>query len=473
MNEWRTIGHLPAPVGDVDGQLSAAVAAAGLDDEARAELCELLDVWRHVLPRNVERRCYFDGEIPVKNIGIDTVPESVNVQVSCDWPRMACTSVSERSRFDGFVFESGIDDERLDAIMLRNAVPAAYRRFVTSELQHGCMAATVAANGARQAEIRFHSAESSVMTWDTVSERVKAGLAVAAVAVTPYSDGMPVPTQLNLYLTGRTVKVERTGADSWAAVSIETGLDRPAFEAFRFRPTGTKPLGTSRITRPLMRATDAALRIMRDVQVAAALEAAPQKYLLGLSEEQFNEMVQHKQAAYVGSMLLTTTDDNGNHPAFGQLQGASLNNFTTLLSMWARQVSSMTGVPLSQLGVTSENQYYESTDSLVMAAEDLNASNGDSLRNVALMALQLEAGEVTEEQSGVMAHFKNPARPSVSAATDAITKVGAQDAEIVGTDFYYEQMGYDRAEIARIQSERARNVTAETVAGLFGGDYGA
>lgn len=468
MNLWKKIGNIDIiGCGDAPA-LTDALAADGIDAEARAALAECLDVLARTRARDVERRLYYDGEVDVKNIGIDTVPETVDVEVSCDWPRKACTSVSERSRFDGYVFASGLPDPVLDGIVARNGIRSAYARFVNSELQHGCMSATVAeVNGL--AEVRFHSAETSSMVWDPTRERIAYGMAIAAAQRTEWSDGLVVPVKMNLYLTGRTVVLNRTGLTSWTAESVDTPLDRPAMESFAFRPTGSKPLGCSRITKPLMRATDAALRILRDVQVACAMEAAPQKYALGLSTEQFMKLVKDKQAAYVGSMFLTTTDDNGNHPDFGQLPGASLQNFADMLSMWARQVSSMTGVPLSQLGVVSSNQYYESTESLVMAAEDLNATNGESLRNVALMAMQME-GELTDEQRGVMAHFKSPARPSIAAATDAMVKVGSQDTAIVGTDFYYEQLGYDRAEIARIQSERLRNAGAIDLAAILRGE---
>ena len=466
MSIWHRIGTVE--IGGEEPGLTAALEADGLDDEARAALAECLGVYAHVLAKNVERRRYYDGDVDVKNIGIDTVPETVDVRVSCDWPRKACTSVSERSRFDGYVFESGLSDPALDAIVRRNGIDTAYSRFVNSELQHGCMSATVADVGGL-AQVRFHSAETCAMVWDNVADRIAYGMAIADASRPEWAGGRVVVTRLNLYLSGRTVRIDRIDEDSWTATSVDTPLDRPAMESFVFRPTGSQPFGTSCISKPLMKATDAALRIMRDVQVAAAMDAAPQKYALGLSTEQFLKLVNDKKAAYVGSMFLTTTDDNGNHPDYGQLPGASMSSFTDLLSMWARQVSSMTGVPLSQLGVVSSNEYYESTEALVMAAEDLNASNGESLRNVALMAMRME-GDLTDAQRGVMAHFKNPARPSIAAATDAMVKIGSQDPAIVGTDFYYEQLGYSQAEIARIQSERVRNQSLVDIGAIIRGE---
>ena len=469
MSIWHRIETIEIGCADSPG-LEGALGADGLDDEARAALSECLDVYGHVLAKDVERRCYYDGTVDVKNIGIDTVPETVDIRVSCDWPRKACTSVSERSRFDGYVFESGLSDPTLDAIVRRNGLDSAYSRFVNSELQHGCMSATVA-EVKGLAQVRFHSAETCAMVWDNAAERIAYGMAIADATRPEWADGTVVVTRLNLYLPGRTVVIDRTAEDEWTARSVDTPLDRPAMESFAFRPTGAKPFGTSCITRPLMKATDAALRILRDVQVASAMDAAPQKYALGLSTEQFLKLVNDKKAAYVGSMFLTTTDDNGNHPDYGQLPGASMTSFSELLTMWARQVSSMTGVPLSQLGVVSSNEYYESTEALVMAAEDLNASNGESLRNVALMAMRME-GDLTDAQRGVMAHFKNPARPSIAAATDAMVKIGSQDPAIVGTDFYYEQLGYSQAEIARIQSERTRNQSLVDIGAIIRGDEG-
>lgn len=448
--------------------------ADGLEGAQRDAIAVLLATWRDVLSKNAEKRSYFDGDIPIRELGVSSIPKGVKVDVSCDWPRKAVMAVANRSRFRGFVFENGETDATMERIERTNSIITAYSRFLPSELIHGCMSATV--GGAKgNPEVRFHTAESSVMTWDTSKERIASGLAVADSITDPVTHRIK-PTKVNLYLPRVTVEIERTGDNAWTAQQRPHPLDRPMMEAFRHAPTGLQPMGTSRITRPLRCATDAALRILVDVQVATETNAAPQKYALGLSVEQFMALAKDTRSAYAGAMMLATTDENGGHPDFGQLPGANLGNFADVLSMWARQVSSMTGVPLSELGVVAENQYYESRESLVMAAEDLNDYSREALQNVALMALCVNEDctldGLDESKRGVMADFKNPARPSITATADYMTKVGAQDTGIVGTPFYYGEFGYSKSQIARIQSEKSKAAASMALNALIAAQAG-
>lgn len=456
-------------------EIAGILDADGLEGGQGDTIADLLGVWGDVLSKNAEKRAYFDGDVPVREIGVSSIPKNVKVDVSCDWAHKAVMSVANRSRFRGFVFENGESDETMERIERANAIANAYSRFVASELIHGCMSATV--GGTKGApEVRFHSAESSVMLWDTANNRIAAGLAITDTELERKTH-RPRPTKVSLYIPGVTVEIAREGATRWVAEQRRNPLDRPMMEAFRHAPTGMQPMGTSRITRPLRDAIDAALRILVDVQVATETNAAPQKYALGLSTEQFMALAKDTRAAYAGAMMLATTDENGGHPDFGQLPGANLGNFSDVLSMWARQVSSTTGVPLSELGVVAENQYYESRESLIMAAEDLNDYSREALQNVALMAMAVDADTTIDKldasKRGVMADFKNPARPSVTAMADAMTKIGAQDAGIVGTPFYYGEFGYSSSQISRIQSEKSKAATNAALDALIAAQAGA
>ena len=73
-----------------------------------------------------------------------------------------------------------------------------------------------------------------------------------------------------------------------------------------------------------------------------------------------------------------------------------------------------------------ETDGFEADDilgTLVAMAEQLNAGNGDSLRTIALMALAVANSTtldaLSDEQRAIVAHFKNPAMPSVAATADA------------------------------------------------------
>lgn len=96
----------------------------------------------------------------------------------------------------------------------------------------------------------------------------------------------------------------------------------------------------------------------------------------------------------------------------------------------------------------------------------MNVGNGDSLRSIALMAQCIVEGkslaDLTPEETDVIAHFKNPAMPSVSATADAAIKIASARENFAQTDTFLEMVGFDQADIRRIraQEQRARGVAA-------------
>ena len=93
-------------------------------------------------------------------------------------------------------------------------------------------------------------------------------------------------------------------------------------------------------------------------------------------------------------------------------------------------------------------------------AEQLNISNGDALRTIALMATAIQNSvsldELTDEQKDIVAHFKNPALPSVAASADAALKIASAREGFASTDTFLEMIGFDKANIRRIRAQEQR-----------------
>ena len=93
-------------------------------------------------------------------------------------------------------------------------------------------------------------------------------------------------------------------------------------------------------------------------------------------------------------------------------------------------------------------------------AQQLNTGNGDALHTIACMAQAIARNvsltELTEEERGVMAHFKNPAMPSVAVTADAAIKIATARKEFASTDTFLEMIGFDQADIRRIRAQEQR-----------------
>ena len=63
---------------------------------------------------------------------------------------------------------------------------------------------------------------------------------------------------------------------------------------------------------------------------------------------------------------------------------------------------------------------------------------------------------LTEEELDVVAHFKNPAMPSVASTSDAAVKIASAREGFGSTDVYLEMVGFDQADIRRIKAQELR-----------------
>lgn len=444
--------------------IQGITSAYGLSAEDSAALSDLVDVHESVAARNALLDSYYESERRAPSIGIDNIPDDVDPGVKCDWARKAVTSVSERVRMDGFVFEGDYEDAALGRVLAENDLNDAFNRHVSSELLHGCMFATVQRDGGATS-VRMHTAETSAAIWDTAAGRIGSGFVVADMRKFDWSP-RPVPSQVNLHLPGRVVVLRRTGSVHWAAEELRTPLDRPMMEAFCFRATGGKPFGETRVTPTVRYLVDEVERTLRYMAVSSAFYATPQRYIMGLTDAQFDEMVGDKWKSYIGSMLLGTfNEDSGSAPAVGQFPAVSPQPYIEAIQTYAKLFSGATGVPLNSLGIVQDNpSSAEAIDAqredICTAAEDCIESNRISMRNVALMAMAVEGNTkidgLTDEQKTVMPHFRNPRTPSLAATADAMVKIAGVLDGFSQTREFLTGMGFEAAEVESIRSQLRR-----------------
>ena len=134
-----------------------------------------------------------------------------------------------------------------------------------------------------------------------------------------------------------------------------------------------------------------------------------------------------------------------------------------MLRLLATQFSAATGLTVTDTGVvndanpTSSDAILAQSQTLVAMAEQLNVGNGDSLRTIALMALAIMENktidELDDEQKAIVAHFKNPAMPSVAVTADAAIKIASSRQGFANTDTFLEMIGFDKADIRRIKAQ--------------------
>jgi hypothetical protein len=439
------------------------------EEELFRELVSIFN--QHQEANNVKTR-YYEGHIPLSevNLGIALPNAFQSLKIDCNWGSKAVDVLASRSMFDGFVSASGDDAEELESIVEDNRLMYEYMKACRDELKYGCTFATLSRDTDIGCKIRFHSPQTAAAMWDGEKGRISCGFAI--IDSVPTNDGINewIPTIINYY-TEDAVYVLTRDQNLWSSERYAHKMGRPLMEALIWNATSNKPFGRSRIKEPIRRLIDGYVRTIANATIGLEFATSPQKYLMGITDDQYDVIVNQKFKQYVGSIIASTTNpETGANPVFGQLQQGTISPHVEMIRILATQFSAATGLTVTDTGVvndanpTSSDAILAQSQTLVAMAEQLNLGNGDALRNIALMTIAIVNNvalkDLTDEQKDVIAHFKNPAMPSVAITTDAAIKIASARPEFASTDTFLEMIGFDQAEIRRIkaQEQRARGM---------------
>lgn len=440
----------------------------GLTLTERGMLAELNDIYMAHQSSNRKKEKYYEGAISLRsvNLGI-ALPEGLaGLEIGCSWGAKTVDVLAARSMFDGFVGVNGETVEELDDIVEHNRLLSEYQKACRDELKFGCTFATLSQDEDVGCKIRFHSPKTAAARWSGEKGRIDCGFAIVDSVSDESQESRWTPSEINLY-TDDAVIVLRREYQKWNAARYAHRMGRPLMEPLIWNATTNKPFGRSRIKEPIRRLIDGYVRTIANATIGLEFATTPQKYLLGVTDEQFDAVVNQKFRQYVGSVIASTTNpETGEKPTFGQLQQGTLSPHVEMIRVLATQFSAATGLSVTDTGVvndanpTSSDAILAQSQTLVRMAEQLNAGNGEALRTIALMAVAIAnkttLDQLTDEQRDVVAHFKNPAMPSVAVTADAAIKIASSRPEFAQTDTFLEMVGFDQADIRRIKAQESR-----------------
>ena len=440
----------------------------GLPIEEQIRLQKLLDIYQAHLSKNYEKNQYYEGQISLDavNLGI-ALPEGLRkLEIGCAWGAKTVDVLAARSMFDGFVGVDGEEVAEIDRIVDANDLIAEYMKAARDELKYGCTFATLSADKKIGCKIRFHSPQTAAAVWDGEKGRIAYGFAIID-SVPANDDTSNWDPSLIYYYTDDFVWELACKNSIWKATPFRHKMGRPLMEPLIWNATSNKPFGRSRIKEPVRRLIDGYVRTIANATIGLEFATSPQKYLLGVSDDQYDVLINQKFKQYVGSIIASTTNpETGEKPTFGQLTQGSITPHVEMIRILATQFSAATGLSVTDTGVvneanpTSSDAILAQSQTLVGMAEQLNVANGNALRTIAQMALAIannvSLDDLTEEQSAIMAHFKNPAMPSVAVTADAAIKIASARDGFANTDTFLEMIGFDKADIRRIKAQESR-----------------
>lgn len=454
----------------------AAGSVKGLRPEDQNKLTDLVSVLNDHQAKNGEKSKYYEGHVPLSdvNLGIALPKELMGLEIGCEWGAKCVDVLASRSMFDGFVGTDGNDATAMMEIVERNNLIFEYMKACRDELKFGCTFATLSADDEQHCRIRFHSPQTASALWDGAKGRIDCGLAIIDTERDD-TNKMWMPSLLNMYTETDLIEIQKIRG-IWFATYHPHRMGRPLMEPMIWNSTSKKPFGRSRIKEPVRRLIQGYVRTVANATIGLEFATSPQKYILGLTDDQYDVVISDKFKQYVGSILAATTNqDTGENPTVGQFQQGTIEPHVSMIRLLATQFSAATGLSVTDTGVindanpTSSDAILAQSQTLILLAEQLNAGNASALKTIALMAEAIEANksfdELDESEKDIIAHFKNPAMPSVAVTADAALKIASARQNFAGTDTFLEMIGFDQADIRRIKSQeqrvRGQNILSE------------
>lgn len=383
--------------------------------------------------RNHLRKNLHDSKRRLDRIGFSVPPHMVDFQTPVGWAEKTVSVPASRIRPEGFRLPgnaSALDD--LKETFEGRYVARQLRGAIKSSLKHGpafvftSKGATV--SGEPDVVISVRSAFDATCIQDSRTGTVSAALELL--------DG----SRTNLHVPGWILHVDRVDGQWLVVDEARQDHDVVGCEPIVWDWDIDRPFGRSRITRPLIGSIERGVRTLLRMEVTAEFFSAPQRALLGASEEHFTDEDGNKidlWKAITGGVwaLPDVWDDEEGKLVRAQLQQlsqASMQPHSEMFKSIGLQVASETSMPMSYLGI-QENQP-ASADAIRAAEADMVAlieyqielSFESAMVNLGRKVLAVKRGasfaSVEADTRGLSIRFADPGTPTVSARSDAALK---------------------------------------------------
>jgi hypothetical protein len=239
------------------------------------------------------------------------------------------------------------------------------------------------------------------------------------------------------------------------------------------RPTTKEPFGRSIISREARLLIQSGLRTMNRAEVAGEFYSAPQRYLLGVSEDFEKD---ESMDLTLGKIAVIESDDEGKAPTAGQWQQQSMTPYAGQLQMIAQQFCAKTSLTLHSLGFdtsnpTSAESYEAQNEDLRLVVEKTGKHLGVVLKKLAigLRLAKSDTSLITPEMRAIVPHWHPVFKVDIGPAGDAFNKVLQTVPELKGSVRMYYMLGMNVAEATKYAD--AANKT--DIANAMGGGAGA
>lgn len=463
--------------------MTAPVVSGFLTDEESALISQMQSDLVRYRKTNQVKWEYYDGEAALKNMGIAVPTAMINVEAVIGWGGVIVDALDERIDWLGWVADED-QAEGLSRVARQNRLSTEFNKVKLDSLVTGVGFLEVSAGGPGEPDVIINAVSSSDATyiWDERANRVSAGL----VAKTgPNGEDL-----VTLYLPDSTVTITRADGGQNVARFVHN-RGRCGLVAFPNKSRAGRVRGQSELTKPVRYAIDHATRTILGMEYNREIYTTPQRWFanvapedLGFDPEDEAQMTEFERiklgfdVAMTRAVILPPQEGEGNSngptPSTGSYQAAAPTPYIDELKMLTNLLSAYSGIPASWFGFYTQNppsaegQRALEARNVKMSERRCTAYSGPMDADVAFIAQSILAERVEGElvpspewMAGVSSKWRDPATPTVSAATDAVTKQISVGMLPANSEVALERAGYSDADIRRVQKERRQGLIAQ------------
>ena len=463
-------------------------APLGIEDSALlAQLENKVDSYKGI---NRLLKAYYEGNIWLNKIGFSVPPRMKEFQTVVGWPAIIVDVIEERLKWKGWFDLSILDepDEQeevefdpeadplgdipqpvtvdaatqkfFDDVYLDNSLEAEAPMVHLDALIYGCGFATVGTRDPDDLEktplVTTESTELTTGIYDPQKRRLTSG-----VVFRTDDDGNIM--RAALMKLDETIYLRRLGVGArWIVEHKDQhNLGRLPLVPFINRPMGSRRSGRSEITRPIRGYTDIGVRTILGMETNREFFSAPQRYVLGATEEDFRDEAGNKIPGWqsiIGRIWGIGRNEDGELPEVGEFTPAPSRPYLEQIQGLSQLVAADGAVPQTYLGFMSDNP--ASADSiralesrLIKRSERRITSFGWSWGEVGRLAWMMQQKDPFPRLD---TDWGNPATPTMQADADWAIKLIAAKVLSPNSTIARNRLNFSKSEQAIIEQENRR-----------------
>jgi len=454
-----------------DGTPAASV------DECRDDMLNLFEDKKSGLS---DAKKYYEAQRRPDAIGVAVPAEMRNLLAHVGYPRLYIDSIAERQELEGFRLGGAdtADADLWDWWQANNLDVEAVLGH-TDALVYGRSYITIAAPDPSvdlnvDPEVPLIRVEPPTNLYASIDPRTKD--VTQAIRVVYDDDGTSV-TAATLYLPMQTIQWVKD-ASGWVPLTqVNHGMGVVPVVPLANRIQLSDLYGTSEITPELRSVTDAAARILMDLQATAEIMAIPQRLIFGVKPEDLGvdpETGQKLYDAYIARILAFEDPD----AKAQQFTAAELRNFVDALDALDRKAAAYTGLPPQYLSTSSDNpasaEAIKSSESrLVKKCERKNLIFGAAWEQAMRVAYKAMKGDtLPPEYFRMESIWRDPSTPTYAAKADAATKLYGNGLGVIPKERARIDLGYTIAERLEMQKWDEQENPMGLLGAIAGGPAG-